>query len=323
VPHDAQTPETPSPTAGQIAADFRGLIEVAPAFDEAAAAAARETLDGADGLAGFAGWIAGWRGDARVGRTIVCLYAASHAGVADAPASARARLEFLAQGGGAVNRIGRSLGAGVDVFDLALDRPVRDAAFARALSLREAAATLAFGMEALAKEPDLLILGDLAPGGDRAAAALIAALTGAQAEDAAAPEDLDWTRKALARAAGETPEDPLSWLTELGGRELAALTGAVLAARASGVPVLADGLAAAAAAVLAQAFHPAVAQGVRLTSTHPHPAHALAARALGQLPLLGLCASDHEGVAGLSLLAMLRLAAPLGAQPGAQLGSQG
>jgi nicotinate-nucleotide--dimethylbenzimidazole phosphoribosyltransferase len=311
VPHDPHTPETPSPTAGQIAADFRGLIEVAPAFDAAAAAAVRETLDGADGLAALAGWVAGWRGSARIGRTIVGLYAASYSGVPDAPAMARARLEFLAQGGGAVNRIGRGLGAGVDVFDLALDRPVRDAAFARALSLREAAATLAFGMEALAKEPDLLILGDLAPGVDRAAAVLIAALTGAQAEDAAAPEDLDWTRQALARARSEAPQDPLSWLTELGGRELAALSGAMLAARASGVPVLADGLAAAAAAVLAQQFHPAVAEGVRLTSTHPHPAHALAARALGHPPLLGLGARDHEGVAGLSLLAMLRLAAPV------------
>ena len=315
MPHDPHPPAagaTPgAPSAADIAGDFRALIDAAPALDAAAADAAGAGLDGADGLAALAGWVAGWRGEARVGRAIVCLYAASHEGAPDSAAAARARLDHLAQGGGAVNRIGRGLGAGVDVFDLALDRPVRDASLARALSLRETAATMAFGMEALAKAPDLLILGDLAPGGARSAAALIAALTGTPAEAIAAPDDLDWTRRALARAEATGPQGPLDWLAELGGRELAALTGAVLAARASGVPVLAEGLSAAAAALVAHRIHPDAVAGLRLAAPHPHPAHAAAAAALGQTPVLGGVSADHEGVGGLGVLALLRLAPPV------------
>jgi len=314
VPHDPH-PAAP-PTSAEIAADFRALIDAAPTPDAAAADAARvglegAGLDGSDGLADLAAWIAGWRGSPRVGRTIVGLYAASHAATPDGPAQARARLEHLAQGGGAVNRIGRSLGAGVDVFDLALDKPVRDAAHARALSLREVAATMAFGMEVLAKEPDLLILGDLAPGSVPAAAALIAALTGGEAADLSAPVDQDWTRQALARAQAAGPDGPLDWLAELGGRELAALTGAILAARASGVPVLADGMAAAAAALIAHRIHPDATAGLRLAAPHPHPAHAAVAAVLGSRPVLGLTSEDHEGVAGLGVLALLRLVPPV------------
>jgi nicotinate-nucleotide--dimethylbenzimidazole phosphoribosyltransferase len=309
VPHDPSPPT--APTSADIAADFRALIDGAPAFDTAAAEAARAGLDGADGLAELAGWMAGWRGTPRVGRAIVGLYAASHAAVPEGPAVARARLEFLAQGGGAVNRIGRSLGAGVDVFDLALDKPVRDAALARALSLREVAATMAFGMEVLAKEPDLLILGDIAPGSTRAAAALIAALTGAGADLLSAPGDLDWSRQALARAQATEPQGPLDWLAELGGRELAALTGAVLAARASGVPVLAEGLAAAAAALVAHRIHPDATAALRLAAPHPHPAHAAVAAALGASPVLGVPSEDHEGAGGLGVLALLRLVPPV------------
>ena len=308
-------PPAAPPTAAEIAADFRALIEAAPAFDTAAAEAARAGLDGADALAELAGWIAGWRGTPRVGRTIVGLYAASHAAEPLGAAEARTRLEALAQGAGAVNRIGRSLGAGVDVFDLALDKPVRDAAFARALSLREAAATMAFGMEVLAKEPDLLILGDIAPGSVPAAAALIAGLTtgltGGDPDALSLPHERDRTRQALDRARAAGPEGPLDWLAELGGREIAALTGAILGARASGVPVLAEGMAAAAAALLAHAIHADATAALRLVAPHPHPAHAAVARALGTAPVLGTPSPDHEGVGGLSVLALLRLVPPV------------
>ena len=113
------------------------------------------------------------------------------------------------------------------------------------------------------------------------------------------------------RAQATAPEGPLDWLAELGGRELAALTGAVLAARASGVPVLAEGLAAAAAALVAHRIHPDAGASLRLVAPHPHPAHAVAAAALGQTPMLGAVSADHEGVGGLSVLALLRLVPPV------------
>ena len=50
---------------------------------------------------------------------------------------------------------------------------------------------------------------------------------------------------------------------------------------------------------------------LRLVAPHPHPAHAAVARALGTAPVLGTPSPDHEGVGGLSVLALLRLAQPV------------
>ncbi len=281
----------------------------APAPDLAREAEVRSGLDGG-GLPGeLAGWVAAWRGQPVVRRPIVALYASALEGAVDGPARARARLEHLAQGGGAVNRFARAQGAGVEVFDLALDRPVRDAAEQPAASPREVAATIAFGMEAVAKQPDFLILGDLTLESDRAAAALIAALTGQPAEAVARPQDLDWTGRALARAAAARPASVLDWLAQLGGREVAALMGAILAARVQGVPVVLDSLASVAAAVALHAVAPEGVRHVKAASGSDHPAQAHGLGALDLTPVLAAgAAHGGEGVAGLAVLAVIRMA---------------
>ena len=305
MPHD---PSSPAPPASATPlADFRDLLARAPKFDDAAADAARARLDHGGAVADLAAWVAGWRGKPTIRRAIVALYASSYAFAPDGPVAARARLEHLAQGGGAVNQFARSLGAGVEVFDLALDRPVHDAALQSAQRLREIAPTLAFGMEALAKGPDLLILGDLAPGADRAAAALIAGLTGLPAEDLCRPEDLAWTKAALAQARNAEPANTLDWLAEVGGREMSALTGAIVSARASGVPVLLEGLPAAAAALAAAEIGPEALDHVKLAGAVDHPAFTTLVRRLGP-PVIGAVSADREGAAGLGALSILRLA---------------
>lgn len=304
VPHDHLPPDPSHPLA-----DFQALLAGAPAFDPVAAEAARSALDHGGAAGELAAWVAGWRGKPVVRRAIVALYASSYAFAPEGPVWARTRLEHLAQGGGAVNRFARALGAGVEVFDLALDRPVHDAALQSAQRLREIAPTIAFGMEAMAKDPDLLILGDLAPGADRAAAALIAGLTDQPAASLCRAEDLAWTEAALAQARNAAPAHVLDWLAEVGGREMSALTGAILSARASGVPVLLEGLPAAAAALAARQIGPSAVDHVRLAGAVDHPAFAAVAGILGP-PVVGYTSSDREGAAGLSALGILRLAHP-------------
>ena len=276
--------------------DIRALFDQFPRASDAPPA------DPALGdLGPIAAWIARWRGAAKINRPILCLYAGAHAG--GDIGSMRARMEAIAAGDAAINRGLHHLGAGLDVFDLALERPVGDAALAATMSERECAATMAFGMEALAKQPDLLLLVGAGPGADAAAAALAAALGGAAATDDQAA--------AVTRAMSEAGADPLQLLRELGGRETAAVAGAILAARIQGVPVLLDGAPALAAAAVVHAIDPDAVAHCRVAHAPHTPAGRSLAARLGRGPLLGLQLGLDDGTAALAALSVVKLAGAL------------
>jgi nicotinate-nucleotide--dimethylbenzimidazole phosphoribosyltransferase len=154
-------------------------------------------------------------------------------------------------------------------------------------------------MEALAKQPDLLLLSAFGPGTGEAAAALLQGLGFGDGEARA--------RAAVDRALAEGPADPLNLMRQLGGRETAALAGAILAARIQRTPVLLGGLTAlAAAAVLSKIDHAAIAH-CRAATADPY------ARAIG---LQSVCEEDlglTDGAEALAALMQVRLACALAA----------
>ena len=87
---------------------------------------------------------------------------------------------FLA-GGAAINQICKSHGIGLKVYELALERPTEDFTQAPAMDQREAAATFAYGMEAVEGDVDLLATGEMGIGNTTSAAAIYAALYGGPA----------------------------------------------------------------------------------------------------------------------------------------------
>lgn len=276
-----------------------------------APAPAAPDASGLDLPAGRLGELARWlrahpgadadRPDARLRRPILALYVSSSRDAGpDAATLARARMEALAAGEGAASVLARAQGAGVELFDLALDRPAPDAADGPAMSERECAATAAFGMEALAKAPDLLALGDASPGSGARAARLAAALLD-EAGDGA-------TERARAAADG----DPLRLLGALGGRETAALLGALLAARAQSTPVLLDGEPALAAALVLHRLAPDALAHARIAHRPATAAGAALCRALEMEPLLDLGLTQAEGAGAVAALALVKLAAELG-----------
>lgn len=230
--------------------DIRALMAELPAPAAVAPAA------GLGALGPIADWIAAWRGRPEVNRPILALYAGAHQG-ADGEDDPRIQLEAIADGSAAVARAAQHLGAGLDVFDLAVDRPVPDIAVEAAMRERECAATMAFGMEVLAKQPDLLILAGFGPGAETAAQALLLALGGEAATSERA-------KTAAGRGAVQAGRDPLELLRQLGGRETAALSGAILAARTQRTPVLLGGTPALAAAAVLAALDPAAIAHCRL-----------------------------------------------------------
>jgi nicotinate-nucleotide--dimethylbenzimidazole phosphoribosyltransferase len=256
-------------------------------------------------LADIAAWLTAWSGraPAQVLRPVLALYAASDARTLGlepgAVHRARARLEAIAAGAAPVAAAARRLGAGLEAFDLAVERPVGDIGQGPAMSERECAATLAFGMEALSKSPDLLLVGEVAGAGPVTAAALGAALSDAEPPPELAP--------VIAEAREAAVGQPLQLLRRLGGRHLAAMTGAIMAARVQQTPVLLDGYGSAVAAAVLHALRPGLVEHCR--AAHAESAeHARLLARLGLRPMLNVALRDSEGVGALAALSLVQVA---------------
>ena len=259
--------------------DFRALLPLLPEASEVSVAAVRARDARLTKPAGSLGrleeiveFLAAWQAKAQptVERPTVAVFAANHGvaaqGVSAWPSSVtRQMVTNFGAGGAAINQICGAYGAGLKVFELALDIPTRDITQEPAMTEAECAATIAFGMEAISGA-DLLGLGEMGVANTTSAAALYCALYGGRAQDwvgrGAGVDDAGLARKiaAVERAValhGAHRDDPLELLRRLGGREIAALAGAILAARMERVPVLLDGYVVCAAAAVLQALDPA------------------------------------------------------------------
>ena len=88
----------------------------------------------------------------------------------------------------------------------------------------------------------------------------------------------------------EAFRDPIEVLRRLGGREIAAMAGAIVAARAHRVPVLLDGFVAGAAAALLHALSPVALAHTQAAHLSAEPGHA---RLLERLPAQAVAPAGH------------------------------
>jgi nicotinate-nucleotide--dimethylbenzimidazole phosphoribosyltransferase len=156
----------------------------------------------------------------------------------------------FAAGGAAINQLARTAGAQLRVIPLELDRPTADFTERPALSEQEFLAAVNAGYGAVSPQCDLICLGEMGIGNTTAAAATAAALFGGGGARWAGrgtgvdEEGLARKRAVIDRALerhSAALDDPLAIAAALGGRELAAILGATLAARRQRIPVLLDG----------------------------------------------------------------------------------
>lgn len=161
----------------------------------------------------------------------------------------------------------------------------------------ECAATMAYGMEAVAEGADLLCIGEMGIGNTTIAAAMCHGLYGGKAEDWVGPGtgvDADGLKRkvsAVSRAVDRHRthlKDPLEVLRRLGGRELAAMAGAILAARHQQIPVLLDGYVATAAAAVLHELSPGSLDHCLAGHCSAEPAHRVLLERIGKKPLLDL-----------------------------------
>lgn len=299
-------------TTGLPFDDIRQLLRTLPGPDAGARtrAAERTARLSAQGpslgrLGDIAEWLAAWTGrEPQILRPMVALFAGTHGLAPYGGAETQAMIEHAAAGGAMVNQICAANELGLKVFDLALHLPVGDIASEPALDERGCAATMAFGMEAVAGGIDLICVGAVGVGGTTAAAAIMAAVFGGRGADwVATGANADTVDAALALH-GAHLKDPLEALRRLGGREFAAIVGAILAARVEKIPVVLDGYASLAAAALLQAAEPMAIDHCLLGHLSTEPGMTKAAARMGLTPILDLSLGDGEG-AGAALAASL------------------
>jgi nicotinate-nucleotide--dimethylbenzimidazole phosphoribosyltransferase len=318
--------------------DFRDLIARLPAADATAEARTRAAFASAAARQGSLGrieevaaWLAAWSGRSppMVTRPLVAIFAGTHgiAGRAAHPASSTAdAVERIAAGGAAVSQACAANDLGLKVFDLALHIPTGDIGREAALDERGCAATMAFGMEAIAGNTDLLCLSGIGVAGPTIAAALFAAIFGGggkdwlDADDAANPDRGAALVDAALALHGERLRDPLEALRRLGGREFAAIAGAILAARMEKVPVLLDGATALAAAAVLRALDPAALDHCRLADRPLDAGPAKAAGHMGLGPLLDLGLRDGQGTGAALAAGLVKSAALVAAGTAEALG---
>lgn len=255
----------------------------------------------------FAGWQR--RARPRIERARAAIFAGNHGvtvhGVSAFPASVTAQMVAnFANGGAAINALAGAAGMELTVVALDLDRPTADFTIAAAMSDAECLDALNQGAAVVAADLDLIVLGEMGIGNSTAAAALCARSFGGDAAAWVGPgtgvDGHGVARKAavVSRALAfhnDAPTSAFETLRRVGGREIAAIAGAVVRARQLGVPVLLDGFICGAAVAPLAADNPAIAAHCIAGHCSAEPGHRHLLDMLGLDPLLRLDMRLGEG----------------------------
>jgi nicotinate-nucleotide--dimethylbenzimidazole phosphoribosyltransferase len=291
--------------------DIRAFCRDLPSGDARAADAAarrQQHLTKPPGSLGrleeLATWLARWqeRESPKLDRVTVTVFAGNHGiasrGVSAYPPDVTAQMVAnFSAGGAAINQIAELAGADLRVVPIELDRPTRDFTQAAAMAPDEFLAAVDIGYRAVPADCDLLAVGEMGIANTTTAATLCAALLGGGAGRWAGrgtgvdDDGLARKRAAIDAALGfhrSVLGDPLVVAMALGGRELAAILGAVLAARRHQIPVLLDGFVATAAVLPLARLDPATLDHCRAGHVSAESGHRDLLAELGLEPLLDL-----------------------------------
>ena len=305
--------------------DIRALIGSMPDLDSAAESEVFEHaqilgrgLRPIGRLEGPLALIANWQGTPlpSLARPLIAVFAGTH-GVAsqigsdDIVTASKIRIASLTDGKAAVRGMAGDLGAAFKVYEFGLEFPSGDFTQGDSLSERDCAAAIAFGMEVVAEGADVIVLGAAGLGAATAAAAMNIALFGGAANYWAGGENA--TTRIAAVESGIThhrgrTSDPLEILRIFGGREIAGLVGAILAARHQRIPVLLDGYVSCTAAAILHSIDSSTLDHCIASHISAEPAHDALLSRLGVTPVVDLDINIGDGTGGAMALAILKAA---------------
>jgi nicotinate-nucleotide--dimethylbenzimidazole phosphoribosyltransferase len=289
--------------------DIRQILGDLPGPDLEAAKAAADREPQLTKPAGSLGrleqlsaWLATWqhRYPPRIKSPNAHVFAGNHGivaqGVSAFPAEVTQQMVAnFEHGGAAVNQMCEAIGVGLCVESLDLDNPTKDFSQGPAMSDAECAEAIAFGMNVIDTASDVVCLGEMGIGNTTSASAICLALYGGNALQWAGPgtgvDKVGVGRKAeiiglSVRVNKPEIHDGLDVLRCLGGRELAAIAGAVIGARLKKVPVMLDGFVSTAAAAPLASLNKHALDHCKVGHVSQEPGHKLLLEKLGKKPLL-------------------------------------
>lgn len=299
-------------------ADLRDLVLSLPTADANARRVAEERqqmLTKPQGSLGrledIALWMAAWQGLARpkLDHCQTIIFAGNHGvaarGVSAFPADVTEQMvaNFHA-GGAAINQLCESVGSKLDVHALDLNCATADFSEDAAMSTEAYFGAVNKGVDAVDPNGDIVVLGEMGIGNTTTAAAVCCALYGEDpshwvgrgtgVDDTGLALKADVIRTAMAFH-GDDLEDPAGTLMYVGGRELAAMLGAILAARHHRIPVILDGFVCTAAAAPLKALSAGALDHCVIGHSSVEPGHRHLLEKLGKRALLDLGMRLGEG----------------------------
>ncbi len=307
---------------------FQALLAAMPGPDTTAIAAAADRNaqltkpPGALGrLEDIAQWVAGWQGTSqpRTDRAQICIFAGNHGvaarGVSAFPVEVTAQMVMnFMHDGAAINQLAKTFGAMMTVEALDLETPTADFTQGPAMTEAEVVSALQAGWNAPEATANLLVVGEMGIGNTTSAAAIATALYGGDwVGRGTGVDDAGLARKTAAVAAGvaanpSARENGLEALRCLGGREIAAMAGAMARARHLRIPLILDGFIACAAAACLHASVPGSIDHTIAGHLSAEGAHGRMLEKLGKTPLLSLGLRLGEGSGAALAIGIVRAA---------------
>ena len=273
--------------------DFRNLVRTLPSANEEAAfhtVAQFSTKYGTQSkVRSLCEWYSRWSGRSPVvHRPLMTLFCGTHAltNALDRGANSNwllANVTEVAEGANVINRLCHQQEMGLKLFDLALQIPVEDISIEAALDEKACAGTIAFGMEAIAGGSDLLAVCAIEDGVNVSNAAILALFRDHMIEPVSDVDQREFSNavsKAVELAKGHAA-NPLEVLRRLGGRETAAICGAILAARTEHIPTVVGGVTGLAALVILKELEPEAISHCVIASRFADPSLDEIGRGLG------------------------------------------
>ena len=287
--------------------DVRDLLISIPGPDHDALAKAKERepqLTKPPGSLGrleeISHWLASWQGrhPPQLKNPCAHVFAGNHGvtnnGVSAYPSEVTTQMvNNFHNGGAAINQLCKTFNISLKIDSLDLDRPTEDFTERPAMSEQETVLSINHGMKQVEKGMDILCLGEMGIGNTTSAAAICHAIFGGSASDWTGPgtgvggEAILIKSQVVAKGVKiHNCDDPLKVLMSLGGRELAAIVGAVLSARLKKVPVLLDGYVCSSAVCILESILPGALDHCIVGHVSSEPGHKYLLEHLDKKPLI-------------------------------------
>lgn len=270
-------------------------------------------------------WLAGWQRSEspHVNFPVGLIFAADHGVAHNSKVSAyptdvtASMLAAYRAGRSTVSAFAAVAGAEVYAHDVGVGTPTGDISVEDAMSHDDLDTAIRLGIKAVRRiDCDLLVLGEMGIGNTTIAAAITAALLGGEPsswvgrgtgiDDNGFHKKCEVVTHAVTRVKDET--DPLEILRRLGGREIAAIVGALIEARQRSIPVILDGYVVSSAALILNALSPHAIEHTAAGHCSAESGHRRVLGFLNMHPLLDIQMRLGEGSGAMAAVPLVKMA---------------